>query len=208
MRTIFQIGGENSENRIKLAVKDRIVSRADTALTMPADADELHDLEDSDLEETARDEIAALIIPKFKGHEMEALVEAVLRAQGYITYRSPKGKDDGIDILAASGPLGFGTPKICVQVKSQDDQVDTPTLHQLIGAMQNVNAEQGLLVSWGGFKTSVERETPKQFFKVRLWNKTDLIDQILMHYDKLDEDVRAEIPLKRIWTIAKAEEDN
>lgn len=71
--------------------------------------------------------------------------------------------------------------------------------------MQNVQARQGLLVSWGGFKGSVDKETASQFFRVRLWTQDDLIDQLLEHYDKLDEDLRAELPLKRIWTVATPE---
>jgi restriction system protein len=92
-------------------------------------------------------------------------------------------------------------------VKSQESPVDSPTLNQLIGSMQNVQANQGLLVSWGGFKTSVDREVATQFFRVRLWDQDALIDQILEHYDKLDEDLRAELPLKRVWTIAAQDED-
>ena len=34
--------------------------------------------------------------------------------------------------------------------------------------MQNVQAEQGLPVSWGGFKNTVDKETATQFFRVRL----------------------------------------
>ena len=41
--------------------------------------------------------------------------------------------------------------------------MDSPTLNQLIGSMQNVQADQGLLVAWGGFKTSVDREVATQF---------------------------------------------
>jgi restriction system protein len=54
-----------------------------------------------DLERLGRDSIARLIIGKFKGHGMERLVEPILKAQGYITYRSPEGADKGVDILAA-----------------------------------------------------------------------------------------------------------
>jgi restriction system protein len=71
--------------------------------------------------------------------------------------------------------------------------------------MSNVQAEQGLLVSWGGFKSSVEKEEANQFFKVRLWDQDDLIDQLLRHYDNLDEDIKVELPLKRIWTITGSE---
>ena len=159
-----------------------------------------------DLEASARDEIAALIGRKHKGHGMAWLVEKILNAQGYTTYRSPEGPDFGIDIMAAPGSLGFGQPRIVVQVKSSDTPVDRATVDQLIGTMQNVHAEQGLFVSWGGFKSSVERETARQFFRVRLWDQQALIDQILENYDKLDEDLRAELPLKRIWTVAQTDE--
>jgi len=80
-------------------------------------------------------------------------------------------------------------------------------LDQLIGTMQNFHADQGLLISWGGFKQSVEKERASQFFRVRLWTRNDLIENLLAHYDTLDEGIRSELPLKRIWTIANQEED-
>ncbi len=163
--------------------------------------------ESVDLELLARDEIAKLIQRKFKGHNMAVLAQAILEAQGYTTFRSPPGPDKGVDILAAPGPLGFGQPRICVQVKSGDASVDRPTLDQLIGTMQNVQADQGLLVAWGGFKSSVDKETAHHFFRVRLWDRDALIDELLEHYDKLDEDLRAELPLKRIWSVAAQEEE-
>ncbi|MCP4584186.1 MAG: hypothetical protein GY839_21445 [candidate division Zixibacteria bacterium] len=117
------------------------------------------------------------------------------------------GADKGVDILASPGSLGFGTPKICVRVKSGEIPIDRPTLDQLIGTLQNFQVEQGILVSWAGFKTSVDKEKPTQFFKVRLWDRDDLIDQIIAHYDKLDDEIRADLPLKRIWTVALDEVD-
>lgn len=159
-----------------------------------------------DLAQAARDQIAKLIIAHFQGHGMTRLVDAVLRARGYTTFMSPEGPDKGIDILAAPEPMGFGEPRVCVQVKSGDSALDRPTLDQLIGVMQNVQASHGLLVSWGGFKSSVDKEKATQFFRVRLWDQGDLIEQVLAHYDKLDEEIRTELPLKRIWIVAQAEE--
>ncbi|WP_119293492.1 restriction endonuclease [Azohydromonas sediminis] len=159
-----------------------------------------------DLEQLARDAIARLIVQKFKGHGMARLVEAVLRAQGFTTHLSPEGPDKGIDILAAGGAFGFDRPRICVQVKSGDAPADRPEFTQLIGAMQSVQADQGLFVAWAGFKPTVLKEVPTHFFKVRLWNDNDLIEQLLANYDKLDEDIRAELPLKRIWTLATPDE--
>lgn len=155
-----------------------------------------------DLEQIARDEIARLIASRFSGHSLESLVEAILKAQGFTTHHSPKGADGGVDILAAPGTLGFGSPRICVQVKSQDSPLERPVLDQLVGTMQHVGADQGLLVCWGGFKATIEREAPRLFFRVRLWDQKVLIDELLAHYDKLDEDIRAELPLKRVWAVA------
>jgi restriction system protein len=60
-------------------------------------------------------------------------------------------------------------------------------------------------VSWGGFKTSINREEAQQFFHARLWDADDLIDELLTVYDKLDADVRAMLPLKRVWTLTSAD---
>jgi restriction system protein len=164
--------------------------------------------EDFDLEEMGRDKITRHITARFKGHGMARLVDAILKAQGYTTHVSPPGPDKGVDILASQGALGFSSPRICVQVKSGSDPVDRPTLDQLVGTMQNFQAEQGLLVSWGGFKQSVDKEKPSQFFRVRLWDRDDLIDQLIEHYDKLDDEIRADLPLKKIWTIALVEDES
>ncbi|MBA7582000.1 hypothetical protein ES708_23919 [subsurface metagenome] len=203
-KTVCRIERNNAEARIRQMAKQGWKVSPD--IKKAASNDKLD--ANTDLELLARDQIAKAVIQKFKGHGLARLVDAILRAQGYTTYLSPEGPDKGIDILASPGPLGFGNPRICVQVKSSDMPVDSPTLNQLIGSMQNVQAEQGLLVSWGGFKSSIDREIPSQFFRVRLWNQDDLIDALLSNYDKLDEDLRADIPLKSIWTVAAIDEED
>jgi Restriction endonuclease len=159
-----------------------------------------------DLEETGQDEIAKLISAKFKGHGLARLVNAILRAQGYTTYLSPAGTDAGIDILAGAQALGFSAPKICVQVKSQESPVGRPEVDQLIGAMDHVKADAALFVAWGGFKQGVHKELASRFFRVRLWSQKELLEHLFANYDRLDEDLRAELPLKRIWTVAAQEE--
>jgi restriction system protein len=207
--TICEIRRNDAERRIrKLAGDHWGVNGSSSIAQRLQETEALESAEEAtlDLEQLGRDEIAKFINAKFKGHGLARLVESVLKAQGYTTYRSPEGPDSGVDLLASPGPLGFGQPRICVQVKSSDSPVDSPTLNQLIGTMQNMHADQGLLVSWGGFKSSIAKEVPRQFFKVRMWDQTDLITEIFDHYNELDEDVRAELPLKRIWTIAADEE--
>lgn len=162
---------------------------------------------DTDLEELARDQIAQLISARFKGHGLTRLVEAILQAQGYTTYRSPEGADGGADILAGAGSLGFGQPRLCVEVKSESTPIDRPTVDKLLGAVAKFGADEGLFVAWGGFKSNVQKEMAASFFRVRLWTQKDLLEQLFEHYDQLDEDLRAELPLKRIWTVAAQEED-
>ena len=73
--------------------------------------------------------------------------------------------------------------------------------------MNNVQAEYGLLVSWNGFKDSVERERGNQFFKIRLWDSTDIIKELFANYDKLSPVTRAEIPLKQIWILSETNDE-
>jgi restriction system protein len=203
--TICEIKRNDAEKRVKALANGQAQSTrpTDTAAAASETFDE--EAAEIDLEQLSRDAIAKLIIQKFKGHGMARLVEAVLKAQGFTTHLSPEGPDKGIDILAAGGPFGFDHPRICVQVKSGNTPADRPEFTQLIGAMQSVNADQGLFVSWSGFKTTVLREVPVQFFKVRLWNQEDLVAQLLANYSKLDEDIRLELPLKQIWTLSTAD---
>lgn len=200
--TVCKIHKNNAETRIKQMYKNNWNIK-DNGIT-----EKITDVENEiefDLEEYIFDKISEHIIRKFKGNKMELLIEEILKAKGFTTYRSPEGADNGVDILAATDTLGFGAPKICVQVKTQDTPVDRPTMDQLIGTMSNYNADYGLLVSWNGFKSSVIKETPKQFFRLRLWDSKKVIEQLLENYDNLSENIKAEIPLKRVWMLNKSE---
>ena len=137
---------------------------------------------------------------------MAELVDAILRAQGYSTHISPPDPDGGIDILAAPGTFGFSEPRICLQVKSEQSPIERTVRDALGGVMKEVNATHGLLVCWGGFKSSIDRDETQQFLHVRLWDADDLIDELLGVSDNLDADLRALIPLKRVWTLAAPDE--
>lgn len=206
LMTICKIERNDAERRVRAMKTTEWKATSSTAYRKKG-ADDLDDeLQDNtteiDLAEIARDQVAKLIIARFKGHGLARLIASVLRAQGYVTLVSPEGADGGIDILAAPAPMGFGEPRICVQVKSGDSPLPRETLDNLIGVMMKVNATSGLLVSWGGFKSSVDREKSREFFKVRLWDQGDIIDQICNYYDKLEDEIQAELPLQRVWIVA------
>ncbi len=205
--TVCGVSRNNAEKRVRKMGEANWKSSVLVQGDLKGEQGSIGDSEElQDLAQAAQDQLAKLVITRFKGHGMSRLVDAVLRAQGYITYLSPEGPDKGIDILAAPQPMGFGEPSVCVQVKSGDLPLDRPTLDQLIGVMQNVQASHGLLVSWGGFKSSVDREEAMQFFRVRLWDQDDLIQQILSHYGELDEEIRMKLPLKQIWVVTGSAE--
>lgn len=159
--------------------------------------------EEFDVAQYAKDQILKVIDRKFKGHGFAKLIDQILNAQGYVTQLSPPGADGGIDILAASGALGFEQPRICVQVKSTTTQVDVKTLRELQGVMRKVKSDLGLIVSWSGFNSKVLSEAKEEFFFIRLWSANDVVENIFKYYDKFSDEFKAELPLKRIWMLVE-----
>lgn len=200
--TVFTVDRNDAESRVNKLLALTPAALAFATVGAEAKIEGLADDEMIDLAETARDEILKFIQEKFKSHDLARLVAAVLRAQGYRTKVSPPGPDGGVDILAGSGPLGFDQPRLCVQVKSGTSAEGQATFNELRGVMSKYDCEQGLLVSWGGFTKHISLDARNDFFKVRLWDQGDVVDAILQGYERLDEDVKAELPLKRVWILA------
>ena len=200
--TICQITRNDAEKRIRAMAAKKWNSEA---YSYAQDNVEKETVEvNTNIEELAQDQIIRLIGTKFKGHALARLVDGILRAQGYYTFVSPPGPDGGVDILAGTGLLGFGTPRLCVQVKSQDSKIEAKEIKALKGAMQDSGATEGLYVAWGGFRNSVKEQ--ESFFTVRLWDQQRLLEAFFEYYDRLDPELKAEIPLKKVWTLAGEEE--
>lgn len=197
--TVCQISRNDAENRIKALLKKE---------EFPIGGEKEIEVEEEaiDIEQYARDQIIKYIGRKFVGHDLARLVEAILNAQGYITETSAPGPDGGIDILAASGTLGFDHPRICAQVKSSPSQVDVKVLRELQGVMSKVRAEQGLLISWGGFTNKALQEARDAFFTIRMWDSGNLLNSIFKYYEQFNDELKAELPLKRIWGLVLEEE--
>jgi restriction system protein len=200
-RTICRIQRHQAEERVLalLAGKSVSLTQSETDVANESDAT-------LDVEQFARDQIIDYIRRKYKGHGLSRLVGAVLEAQGYQVRVSPEGADGGVDILAGRGPLGFDNPRLAVQVKSGDGAIDVSVMRELSGVINNFGADLGLIVSWGGFKSSVDKEAAHQFFKIRLWDADDLVRMIQEYYEKLSPDIQTELPLKRIWALIEEEE--
>ena len=115
--------------------------------------------------------------------------------------KTEAGPDGGADILAGSGPLGFDSPKLCVQVKSGASNVGIGDYDRLQGTLDTFNADYGLLVSSTGFTQAVIRENRRRFFRMRLWGPDELMQKLLDTYDRLPQSIRTNIPLenKLVW---------
>jgi restriction system protein len=122
----------------------------------------------------------------------------------HIKDKKSAGPDGGIDILAGAGAMGFDRPRICVQVKSGGVQNDA-AIRELEGVMSRMSADHGLFVSWDGFNTTALKGARDLFFKVRLWDDRKLIAQLLENYERMPDDLQAELPLKRIWVVVPEE---
>ena len=60
-----------------------------------------------------------------------------------------------------------------------------------------------MLVAWGGINKTARQELRSQFFRVRVWDADNLLDAVLRNYDKLSEELRADLPLKRVWSLVE-----
>lgn len=207
--TVCEIRRNDALKRVLTVAATGVDAGDGGKITLPRHANAVIDPSDEngevDLEVIARDQIEKRIASSFAGHDFTRLIAAILHAQGYVTRVSPPGPDNGIDILAGRGATGFESPRIVVQVKSGDTVVDQPTLQSLIGCIADTHADQGLIVSWSGFKTTVERRTNELFFRVRLWGREEIVSALFSVYDALPEEIRAELPLRRTWTLVPDE---
>lgn len=155
----------------------------------------------TDIEEVSRDRVRRRIEEEFIGHGMADLIAAILEADGFSCRVSPPGADGGIDIVAGRGILGLESPRLVVQVKS-GSQVPETVVRDLSGVVHSRQADQGLLVAWAGLTRSARMELDRQSFRLRAWIADDVIANLQRVYNVLDEDIRTQLPLKRVWVLA------
>lgn len=205
LQAVFQVKRNNAEERIRAVLSGRPGRISDSNVDATREEEATDAVAPIDLQEYANNLIRAHIDRNFAGHKLAQLVNAVLEAQGYQTQVSDPGPDGGVDIIAGRGPMGFDPPRLCVQVKSGDQQQDVKVLRELKGVMKDFGAEQGLFIAWGGFRRTALAEARRAFFEIRLWDAGHLVDAVLRHYDQFPEDLKADLPLKRIWSLVQEE---
>lgn len=203
-QTVCEISRNNAAERFVALGNSRVdpgPSAGQAGISRAADGSTSDATLAVDLADFARQQIEQHIEANFAGHRFTELVAAILRAQGYQAEVTPPGPDRGIDIVAGKGALGFEGPRLVVQVKSGSVVADQPMLQGLLGCIQDTRADNGLLVAWSGFTTPVGRRENELYFRVRFWGRDDVLDAIFSVYEQLPEEIRADLPLKRLWTL-------
>ena len=201
--TVFRVNRVEAEARIKSVVERHLGAPTATPAVFRIDEPEGDPI--ANLEEAIPDRIADRIRQKFTGNRLEYFVESILKAQGYTTKQTRRGADGGIDVVAGRGQMGFDDPRLCVQVKSGTTPVDLPDYNRLQGNISSSGADHGLLVSLSGFTRTVLNENERSFFVIRLWDSSELTQNMLAVYPDLPADIRDDIPLIDMKVLRETE---
>lgn len=156
------------------------------------------------LESDAREGLKKFIAAKGP-YDFQFMVAALLRAMGYHTpFIAPKGKDGGVDIIAYVDPLGAQTPRIKVQVKHRPDTaIGAPDVRALLGVMRE--GDIALFVTSGTFSPDARNTASTSSKFVRLIDGDDFIEMWQEYYDKMTDEDKNMLPLKRIAFLGNNE---
>lgn len=164
---------------------------------------------DADKQETEMDQLRRETINKshefikdmvlgLTWEEMQDLVAGLLRAMGYQTRVSAPGPDRGKDIIASPDGLGLAQPRIRVEVKHRPkEQIDASTMRSFLGAFRQ--GDHGIYVATGTYSKDARYEADRAQHPITLLGLDDLVALITQHYEKLDSETRAMVPLVRIY---------
>jgi len=156
------------------------------------------------LESDAREGIKRYIVSK-SPYEFQDLVAGLLRAMGYHTpFVAPKGKDGGIDIIAYLDPLGAQTPRIKVQVKHKPDTaIGASEVRALSGVLKA--GDIALFVTSGTYSADARNAASGNDKFLRLIDGDEFIEMWQEYYDKMTDDDKNMLPLKRISFLGNNE---
>lgn len=214
IRTVFSPSRHNAEARLAAAMATGIDPGNNTSIppgpTPPTTGDDSADVVDPSPAPTLdaiQDRIRTHLVENFAGHKLTRLVADILEALGYACIVSPPGPDGGVDILAGRGPLGLDSPTLIVEVKSEPTPVGALVVRGLHSAMTRYQADQALLVAWGGVTAPAGREFAPVGTRLRIWDASELLDQLFATYDRLPTATRAAIPLRMAWVLDDEQDD-
>jgi restriction system protein len=193
---LYELGSALTLFQVKNYIDDYRAALTGEAVAVPTPSDATVADVAKDIEQTARDFVYKQLAQHHKGYGFQSFVAHLLITMGYRTIESPKGVDEGIDIIAHKDELRLEAPIIKVQVKSTEGAVGGPEVKQLSGNL--AQGECGLLVTLGSFSKQA-KDFAKSKPHLRLIDGDGLIDLVLAHYEQLDARYKALLPLKRVY---------
>lgn len=139
-------------------------------------------------------------------YEFQDIVASLLRAMGYYTpFISPKGKDDGVDVIAYKDPLGAEEPRIKVQIKHRPEaSIAVDEIRQLVGLLSE-SGDVGLFVTSGRFTSEAEKFARSSHKHIELINFERFISLWQEFYNKLTDDDKNILPLHPIYFLGSNE---
>lgn len=134
-------------------------------------------------------------------YDFQELVAVLLKGMDYhVLWIAPPGKDGGVDIVAASDPLGTRTPKIKVQVKRTANRTDTDTVKAFVAVLDGDDV--GIFVSAGGFTKDADEFARHQAKRrITLVDRRRLVELWVKFYGHLDEIGRRLLPITPIYFL-------
>lgn len=139
-------------------------------------------------------------IGRLDWEQMQALVAGILRAMGYRTSVSERGPDRGVDIFASPDGLGLQEPRIFVEVKHRAGAMGSKEIRAFLGGRKQ--GDKCLYVSSGGFTKDALYEADRSSVPLKLLNSAELRKLLVEHYDRLDAETQALVPLRRLfWPV-------
>ena len=148
------------------------------------------------------DEFVEDQIARLNWQELQDLVAGILRAMGYRTRVSSPGADRGVDISASPDGLGLTEPRIFVEVKHRNGAIGSQAIRTFTGGRQD--GDRCLYVSTGGFTRDARYEADRSRVPLTLLTMPDLRELLVNHYEGLDPETRALVPLKRVyWPVVE-----
>lgn len=198
---LYEAGSAMSVFTIK-NYADEFFASLDTGFpkTAVVDEDESVGATAEEIKQSTKDFILKELSRNLKGYALESFVADLLNAMGYRTELSPQGGDSGIDITAYKDEL---PPRILVQVKSQNGDIQETTIQSLKGAMKE--GDYGLFISLSGYTKNARKyldSTPI----IRGIDGDELATLVLKYYEGLSPKYKKIIPLERVYIPVPVED--
>jgi len=184
----------------------RLATPLDEELPAPAPpAGQAAEAEDESSEAILREEVVEKSetfiedrIARLDWAELQTLVAGLLRAMGYRTRIAAPGPDRGVDVFASPDGLGLQEPRIFVEVKHRPTTtMGSQEIRSFLGGRQP--GDRCLYVSTGGFTKDARYEAERSAIPLMLITLPELRNLLVEHYESLDSEARALVPLSRLY---------